>query len=211
MSFYWLFLLCAVSYLLGTINFAVIFSKFRLRRDIRKQGSGNPGVMNMLRNFGFKWALIIFICDSLKSALPAIAGAVLYGFGTPEGTLALYACGLSAVVGHCFPVFFKFKGGKGAASTFGVLLAANWAAALIILVVAFIFLLLFESGSLTSFLVCTAFITWEFLTGNHGVTVTALLIGIYALVILKHRTNIARLLKGTEGRLRVFKKRAKKS
>ena len=207
MSFYWLFALCAASYLIGNINFAVLVSKFRLRRDIRKQGSGNPGVMNMLRNFGFKWALIIFLCDAAKGTLPAIAGALLYGFGTDAGNLALYACGISAVVGHCFPVFFKFKGGKGAATTFGVMLAANWIAALVILAGAFIFLFAVESGSLTSFLVTTAFIMWEILTRDYGITICALLIGLYALVILKHHTNITRLLRGTEGRLKMFKKK----
>ena len=110
----------AVSYLLGSINSAIIISKLLYKDDIRKYGSGNAGMTNMLRTFGKKAALLTLIGDLLKTALAILFAAVLFGFHYFGGISAqdfCYVAGLFAVLGHVFPIYYKFKGGKGVLAT----------------------------------------------------------------------------------------------
>ena len=112
-------LLIVCSYLLGSVNFARILSKNVMHGDITKSGSGNPGTMNMLRTYGFKAGALTLVLDALKGVIPALVGYFLFGGdGSNAAYVGLYVGGLSAVVGHCFPVFYKFKGGKGVACLF---------------------------------------------------------------------------------------------
>ena len=111
----------AVSYLLGSINSAIIISKLVYNDDVRKHGSGNPGMTNMLRTFGKKAALLTLIGDMAKTALSILFAALFFGFYYYYGTSAhdgfCYVAGLFSILGHVFPVYYGFKGGKGVLST----------------------------------------------------------------------------------------------
>ena len=126
----WLSVLGLISYLIGSVNWALIISKFK-RSDIRKIGSGNPGTLNMSRNFGLKFGLLTFFLDVFKGAIPTLIAFFVFGdeqFADSEFYIrdfAIYLCGLCVVLGHIYPIYFKFKGGKGIASTIGVFLIAE--------------------------------------------------------------------------------------
>lgn len=182
-------------YVLGAIPTSVLISKLCFRDDIRRHGSGNPGTSNMTRTYGYKYGVLVLIGDMLKGFLGAWFGSLLLG---PNG---LYYGGLAAVIGHNWPVFLKFKGGKGVATTMGVMLAIlPWwtlgACALFALV-------LFTSRyfSLAS-LVAIVFLWVVTLVGYASNTTLFLFVTLLTLLIfLRHRSNIDRLLSGTENKL----------
>ena len=219
MSFYWLFLFCTAAYLFGNINFSIILSKFKLKNDIRSSGSGNPGATNMLRKFGFKWGLAVLLLDMAKGALPALVGFLVFKLtadtksaGIAAGRIALYSCGLAAVLGHCFPVFYKFKGGKGVATTVGVFAVANPILAFVALAAGMVYGAFFHYASQSSFIFITAaalwegFMGWEWSIGpgNANPTVHIILIVLYGLILFTHRHNIWKLLTGQENRALLF-------
>lgn len=163
----WLSVIGIISYLFGSINWALIISKLK-RADIRKMGSGNPGTLNMGRNLGFKFGLLTFFLDVFKGALPTLIAFFVFKdelFANSEfyvRDFAVYLCGLCVVLGHIYPIYFKFKGGKGIASTIGVFLVAEsvhgigWAAvAIMALVAAAVFIYLTEFGAMGSFIAIT--------------------------------------------------------
>jgi len=124
---WWHFLIMAVGcYLIGCFNFARVIARKR-HKDITKIGSGNPGTMNMSREFGLKVGLLTFVCDALKGGIPATVSYFLYRGYFFAGTefvvsdFTRYFCGLFVIIGHIFPVTMRFKGGKGIASTLGLL------------------------------------------------------------------------------------------
>ena len=119
-------LIAIIAYLIGSVNFSVIFSKKFAGFDVREKGSGNAGTTNMLRSVGKKAAAITLICDILKGVV-AIGIAILLGY-IPDMNkeLLLQIAGVAVILGHTFPVFFGFKGGKGVATSLGVLLLSNW-------------------------------------------------------------------------------------
>ncbi len=223
---WWKFLILIVgSYLMGNIFFARIISRLR-HYDISKAGSGNPGTMNMVRNLGFSMGLLTLLLDMLKGVIPSICGYLLFGGNfydliTCNGASNQVACiglftgGLSALVGNIFPVFYYFKGGKGAAVMFGIFCAANPLMGVIIFIGGFLFLLLFDYGSLVSFsFVTIATIVEAYLLGLMGedgnIVLSCLLFAMFCLVWFAHRQNIFRLLTGKENRLN-FKKSFGKS
>ena len=126
--------LCVIAaYLLGSINFAVIFSKLFFKEDVREHGSGNAGSTNMLRTYGLKAALLTFVCDFFKSFIACCIGLIVMPYHL--GFVSI--CGLCALIGHAFPIFYGFKGGKCVASLAGVLLVVNplvWVLLLLIFV-----------------------------------------------------------------------------
>lgn len=120
--------LCAVAYFLGSINSAIIISKTIYREDIRTKGSGNPGMTNMLRTFGGKAALLTLLGDLLKTVIPVCLSGLVFGFQYNMGVSfcgPMYFTGLFAVIGHIFPVYYSFKGGKGVLSTASMALVAS--------------------------------------------------------------------------------------
>ena len=155
-----LVIFAVVSYFIGNINWAILISTLR-KKDIRKMGSGNPGTLNMSRNFGLKLGLLTFFLDIMKGVVPTLtAYFVLCGRGSFKGTeflvvdLAIYLCGLFAVLGHIYPIIFKFKGGKGIATTIGVFIVCNsvqgWEWALVsvmAMIAALIFIYITEFGA----------------------------------------------------------------
>lgn len=161
-----LILLAVGSYFFGNVNWALIISKFK-KSDIRKMGSGNPGTLNMSRNFGLGLGLLTFFLDILKGATPTLLAFFLlrdrqFDNTFPVCELAIYICGFCAVMGHIYPAILKFKGGKGIASTIGVFLVTEsvhgigWAMIIIMaLVGALLFIYFTEFGAMGSFIAIT--------------------------------------------------------
>jgi len=196
---YWLLaLLVLISYFIGNINFGKILSK-RQNVDITKTGSGNSGATNMFRTFGAKLGYLTLVLDALKGVTAALLGLLLVG-GTPaEARIAMYACGLSAVIGHIFPIIYKFKGGKGIATCLGVFLVAQPIVTLITFVFLFIYVWFFKYVSVASLLLTTVIIVYENVTmAEPNLTISLLTFTIWCLTWFAHRSNIGRLLFGSE-------------
>ncbi|MCD8049468.1 MAG: glycerol-3-phosphate 1-O-acyltransferase PlsY [Clostridia bacterium] len=178
-------------YLIGSINLSIVFSRIK-GRDIREMGSGNAGTTNTLRTMGKGYAAIVFVFDFLKGFLPALILCKL-GLGA-EG----YAYGLLAIVGHCFPIYYGFKGGKGVAAAIGVLLAIDTVPALIILVEFIILVAFFRYVSLGSIVAALNVPVYTFLIYKGDFVLLAAVILLALLVIVKHKENIIRLSNGEE-------------
>jgi glycerol-3-phosphate acyltransferase PlsY len=205
-----------ISYFIGNINFARLLSK-RLDKDITKQGSGNPGTMNMLSTFGFKAGILTLALDALKGAAAALLG--FFVFGGAEGSfvnimginssaqamMGLYIAGVSVIIGHNFPVIYKFKGGKGVACLLGIYLIASPILVAICFVFAFIYLYVFDYAAVASFIFITILTFFEALKTEGNLVVTLLLFFIYFLTWFMHRKNIFRLLVGTENKANLKK------
>jgi acyl phosphate:glycerol-3-phosphate acyltransferase len=194
----------AAAYLIGSLSFAVIVSRAMGLQDPRTFGSKNPGATNVLRSGSKAAAVVTLLLDALKGLLPVLAVKWFGpGWGLGDGTLALV--GLAAFLGHLWPVFFKFKGGKGVATFIGVVFGihvllgvatgATW------LIIAFFF----RYSSLAS-LISAAFAPAYYLMGDKvqwyaEASVALALAAMGMLLAWRHRENISRLLKGTESRL----------
>ena len=207
-------IMAIIAYLIGSVNFSVILSKKMAGFDVREKGSGNAGSTNMLRSVGKKAAAITLICDILKGVV-SIGIAILLGnvIENMNRELLLQIAGIAVVTGHTFPIFFGFKGGKGIATSLGVLLTINWQIGLICLVFALILIALTKMVSVGSisagilFPVLVAFINQNYIvpTSNSNWSYLIFSIIIALLVIFNHRANVQRILNGTENRIS-FKK-----
>ena len=121
-----------IAYLIGSINFSVLISKKMAGFDVREKGSGNAGTTNMLRSVGKKAAAITLICDILKGVISIVIAIIVGNIAKNlDRELLLQIAGIAVVLGHTFPIFFGFKGGKGVATSLGVLLISNWQIGLI--------------------------------------------------------------------------------
>ena len=200
-----------VAYLIGSISFSVIFSKKMAGFDVREKGSGNAGATNMLRSVGKKAAVLTLLCDALKGVV-AIIFAIIVGAIAKESDKALLVqiAGILVVVGHTYPVFFGFKGGKGVATALGVLLITNWKIGLICLVFALVIMALtriVSAGSVVAavlFPVLVLFMHTNY-TISEGSSYFVYIIILAVIVLFNHRSNIKRILNGTENKLS-FKK-----
>ena len=193
----------AVAYALGSINFAVIFSKKFAGFDVRERGSKNAGTTNVLRTVGVKVALLTLACDILKGVVAVLCAILANNTWTNVDVTTLkYIAGLMVIIGHTYPIFFDFKGGKGVATAIGVLLMLNWKIGLICLAVGIGIIALSKMVSLGS--MCAA-VLFPILTifMQKGVTwlqiVLCFAIGLF--VIFNHRTNIKRIKQGKENKL----------
>lgn len=197
----------AISYLIGSINFAVIISKKMAGFDLREKGSGNAGTTNMLRTVGKKGAALVLVLDILKGVLAVLIAKLISG--KVNSALACQIAGFAVVLGHTFPIFFEFKGGKGVATSIGVLLVINWQIGLICLVYGLLIVALTRMVSLGSisaailFPVLTIFIRRHYIATGANYIIFGILIACF--VIFNHRENIKRLNEGTENRIS-FKK-----
>lgn len=155
-------LMAVIAYLIGSISFSVIISKKMAGFDVREKGSGNAGSTNVLRTVGKKAAVITLICDVLKGVI-AILIAMIIGniFKNVDKELIVQIAGIAVVLGHTFPIFFGFKGGKGVATSLGVLLMSNWQIGLICLVFALVLMVLTKMVSVGS---CGAAVLFPVLT-----------------------------------------------
>ncbi len=191
-----------VAYLLGSINTSIIVSKIMIGDDIRKHGSGNAGATNTLRTVGKKGALFVVIGDVLK-AVVALLFAKLAPFATPN---ALYMAGLGAVLGHNFPLYFKFKGGKGIIVSLVAILFADPILGLITFAVAIAIMAITRYVSLGSVLGAVVFAALALIFRNRNTDFVVFAIMLAILAIYMHKGNIARLLSGTENKLGSKKK-----
>lgn len=212
-----------ISYLIGSINWSIIISKSQ-KKDIRSMGSGNPGTLNMSRNFGLKFGLLTFLLDVLKGAVPTLVAFFVfknYSFKNSSffvSDLAIYLIGFCVVIGHIYPIFLKFKGGKGIASTIGVLVVSlsvhgiGWASiAIMSLVAAVLFIYFTEFGAMGSFIAITPsaiggsirlFLEYSHVRTDNTIifyAVTNILIFLICFFTwFAHRKNIERMLAGDE-------------
>lgn len=196
-----------LAYLIGSINFAIIVSKLFAQKDIRDYGSGNAGMTNVLRTFGKLPAVITTVGDFCKGIIAVLLGHLIIQFigGATQVFYADYLMALLALLGHCFPVFYGFKGGKGILVSAGIILILNPIVFLVILAVFGIVVAISKIVSLASISAAVAF---PIATLIHGLivrsdvvwfdTLSALLIG--GIVVFMHRSNIKRLLNGTENK-----------
>ena len=209
-------IIAIIAYLIGSVNFSIIISKKVAGFDVREKGSGNAGTTNMLRSVGKKAAAITLLCDILKGVV-AIGIAIIAGkiFDQSNKELLLQIAGIAVVLGHTFPIFFGFKGGKGVATSLGVLLLSNWQIGLICLVFAIVLIALTRMVSLGScaaavlFPVLTLFINQHYTVltdGKSGSTYLVYSIILAVIVLYNHRSNIKRILNGTENKLSFSKK-----
>ena len=188
-----------VAYLIGSLSFAVIVSRAMGLSDPRSYGSGNPGATNVLRSGNRAAALLTLVFDALKGAVPVLL-VHAYGarWGLGEGTLALV--GFAAFVGHLWPVWFGFKGGKGVATAAGVLLALNPWLGLATLSTWVIIAAFFRYASLAAIVAAVFAPFYQLLIWGGGpIAVVAMLMG--GLLIWRHRGNLQKLIAGTESRL----------
>ena len=196
-----------VAYLIGSISFSVLISKKMAGFDVREKGSGNAGATNMLRAVGKKAAVLTLLCDALKGVV-AILFAILVGVisKNSDKSLLVQIAGILVVVGHTFPVFFGFKGGKGVATSLGVLLITNWKIGLICLVFALVLIVLTRMVSMGSmgaailFPVLTIFINTNY-TVSDGSKYFVYSVILALIVAFNHRSNIKRILNGTENKI----------
>lgn len=198
-----------VAYFLGSISFSVIFSRKFAGFDVREKGSKNAGSTNVLRTVGKKAAALTLVCDVLKGVM-AIVVAILAGriWTEVDETLLEYIAGFFAILGHTFPIFFEFRGGKGVATALGVILLTNWQIGLICLAFALILIIITKMVSLGSimaailFPVLTIFIQTNYIEpGNY--IIFGIAVGL--LVVFNHRKNLKRILEGNENKIS-FKK-----
>ena len=204
-------IVAVIAYLIGSVNFSVLISKKMAGFDVREKGSGNAGTTNMLRSVGKKAAVITLICDILKGVI-SIAIAIIVGsiVKNLDKELLLQIAGIAVVLGHTFPIFFGFKGGKGVATSLGVLLMSNWQIGLICLVFAIVLMALTRMVSLGScaaavlFPVLTLFINQHYTVltdGKNGRVYFVYSVILAIIVLYNHRSNIKRILSGTENKL----------
>lgn len=202
--------IAVIAYLIGSINFSVIFSKKMAGFDVREKGSGNAGTTNVLRTVGKKAAAITLICDILKGVVSIfLAKLIVMMWPDLNGVLLIELAAISVILGHTFPIFFKFKGGKGVATSLGVLLTINWQIGLICLVFALVLIALTQMVSVGSiaaavlYPVLTIFIHQNYIvdTGTNMLIYIAGSIILAIIVVFNHRSNVKRLLSGTENKI----------
>lgn len=195
-----------LAYAIGSISFSVIISKKIAGFDVRKKGSGNAGSTNVLRTVGKKAAALTLLCDILKGVV-AILIAVIVGNiqGDVDRALLVQIAGIAVVVGHTFPIFFGFKGGKGVATSLGILLIINWKIGLICLVFGLAIIVLtrmVSAGSVLAavlFPILTLFVGHELYIVEGNYFIFSIIMAL--LVAFNHRSNISRILDGKENKI----------
>ena len=205
MIYFYYFLLAVISYFIGNVNFARVVAKLK-KDDITKYGSGNPGTLNTWRAFGFWAGIITFLLDMAKGVVACLLGYFILPLLDGNADVAVYVAGFSVVLGHIFPIVFKFKGGKGIATGVGVFLVANWWVALIAWAVMFVGMLFVKYASIFTIGFVIAMSIVEICVCNPANWINYLFIcGILLLVIYAHRANVVRLLEGKENKTELLK------
>ena len=200
-------LMAVIAYAIGSVNFSIILSKKIAGFDVREKGSGNAGTTNMLRSVGKGAAALTLVLDILKGIVAILIAKYLIG-NIVEGinvAILVQIAGFFVVLGHTFPMFFGFKGGKGVATALGVLLMSNPLIGVICLVFALAVMVLTRMVSLGSimaavlFPVLTIFITENYIANGYNYIIFGIAMAV--LVIFNHRSNLKRIYNGTENRL----------
>ena len=200
MKYLYYIILAVVCYFIGNITWARVVAKTK-HDDITKHGSGNPGTLNSWRFYGFWPGVITFVLDMVKGLVSALAGYLIFKYCGLNGEIALYVGGFACVLGHIFPVVFKFKGGKGIATSIGVFFVANWWVTLICFVAMIVSMLFIKYASICTLLEIIVLSIVEICLVNPANWVNYILIcGILFLVLFAHRANIKRLFTGKENK-----------
>lgn len=195
-----------IAYFIGSISFSVILSRKFAGFDVRDKGSKNAGATNVLRTVGTKVAALTLVCDILKGVI-AIVIAIIAGkiWTDVDMEILKYLAGLFAILGHTFPIFFEFRGGKGVATALGVLITLNWKIGLICLIFALIIIAFTRMVSVGSILSAVLYPILTVFMGEASFGAVIISILITLLVIFNHRENLKRIKDGTENKLS-FKK-----
>ena len=183
------------AYLVGSIDFAVIVARMH-GVDIREVGSGNPGASNVMRSIGRVPGAMVLVLDTIKGVIGAAMGMIASGTADPQVEWAFLA-GLAAVVGHCYPIVHKFKGGKGVATGLGVLFFTMPLVGLIIVISWIVLVKLTKTASISSLIVVFATIPLALWQGVRGMALVWLLVTV-VLIVWRHRGNIQRVFRGNE-------------
>ena len=182
-----------IAYFIGTVNFSVIITKKMAGFDLKEKGSKNAATTNMLRTVGKKAALIVLICDILKGVLAILIAKIMTG--NLDQAIGVQIAAIAVVLGHTFPIFFEFKGGKGVATSIGILLMINWQIGLICIVYGVLILILTRMvslGSITAallFPVLTIFISEHYIAEGAGYTIFGIIMA--AIILFNHRKQKA--------------------
>lgn len=199
-----------IAYALGSISFSVIFSKKFAGIDVREKGSGNAGTTNVLRTVGKKVAALTLVCDILKGVVAILIGVIVAKIiKNIDGALIVQIAAIAVVIGHTFPIFFGFKGGKGVATSLGIIIVINWQIGLICFVFGLTIMILtrmVSAGSILSavlFPILTLFIGKDYFIIQGSYFIFSIIMAV--IVMFNHRENIKRILSGTENKLS-FKK-----
>ena len=198
-----------LAYLIGSVNFSILISKKMAGFDVREKGSNNAGTTNVLRTVGKKAAAITLICDILKGVVAILLGLVIAKISSKNAALLAQIAAIEVVIGHTYPVFFGFKGGKGVATSLGILLLINWKIGLICLIFGVALIAITRMVSLGSisaailFAILTIFIQDSYIASGNYIVFAFMLAGF---VIFNHRKNVARIVKGEENRISFKKK-----
>ena len=231
MEFLFTLLAILIAYLLGSINFAIIFSKIFVNKDVRDYGSHNAGMTNTMRVAGFLPGILTFIFDVLKGVAAAYIGFVVfkYCYTVNQTYLFLpiyggYLASVFCMLGHCYPIFFQFKGGKAVATCLGVMIVCNFPAAVIAVFVFALMILSSRMVSLSSIIAVASMLVTvpnfqmsgilPFVLNTNGPIGANFIILIFNLIMVflvtvKHKENIERIAKGTERK--VFSKKENKN
>jgi len=187
-----------VAYLIGSINTSMIVSNI-YKKDIREHGSGNAGATNALRTFGKLPAAIVLFCDFLKAVVAILISYIFIHYG--YGKIFEYAAGTGVILGHNYPVYFGFRGGKGVITSFGVILMIHPIFALVSLVSAALVMMITKYVSLGSIFSAIMFFILSFFTKEKDTYFIIFAFITAVLLILRHKENIKRLIKGEESKL----------
>lgn len=187
------------AYLLGSIPFGLLIGKKVERLDITKAGSGNIGATNVAREVGLKWGIITLLADTLKGFIPVAFAYYLLGSSTEINEALKGMVGFSALLGHQFSVYNRFKGGKGVATCLGVFLAISPISCLFSAIVFFVLVYLWRYISLGSISAALSMPIWLYLVG-HSTSMILLSVIMSLLITVQHRENIKRLIQGNERR-----------
>ncbi len=212
MGVVWTVILSIVCYLVGSINSSILISRIVSGKDIRESGSGNAGATNMLRTMGKKYAIITLVIDILKGVIAIILANLAMKLGASSASS--YIAGVAVVLGHNFPIFFGFRGGKGVATSLGVVLLLDWRIGLAVLIIALAIMIATRYVSLGSVVAAVVFIIIQtavmFIANTFDVVrfICVMILGM--LLIVRHRANIVRLINGEENKLGSKKKEESK-
>ncbi len=197
-----------IGYLIGNMQTALIISRLKFRDDVRLYGSGNAGTTNMVRVYGKYYGLMTFLGDAGKCVAAFFIGRLIGGWlGIHETDHAVsvllggYIASSFVVVGHCYPVLFQFKGGKGAASAYAMTWCLCWQAAIVSTVIAVVIFLIWKRVSLVSILTAISYLIGTYIvwaTGNADKYLLFFVAPVVLLLLIRHKDNIKRLLRGEE-------------
>lgn len=200
------------AYLIGSINFAVIFAKAFVKKDVREMGSGNAGATNVLRSAGVVPGILTFVCDALKGAVACLMGKLIFEYiyninpsDWSAPIIGAYMCGLACMLGHVFPFFFNFKGGKGVATSVGIFGVCCPIAIIIGLIAFAVITIISKYVSLGSVCATVVVVVLSIVFYDKSALVLPqiiLILSMGVIVILKHKENIKRLIAGTESKFK---------